>query len=111
MEPEPVSMLGWVWMWGLWLGLSTLLLGGMLSFRVGAVIRPRPVRRRPCLWRYVRGDMTVGGTVHVGLGLGGAGWWCWALGLLASDLSRGLLVVGAGALVLTALFNAGRRRR
>ncbi|NGH10029.1 hypothetical protein G5643_15100 [Serratia marcescens] len=106
---EGATMGAWVWMWGLWLSLSALLLGGMLSLPPKEVIEPRPVRRPPCLWRFVRGDMAVGGTVRIGLSLGGAGWWCGAAGLLVSDLSRSLLVVGAGALVLIALFNAGRR--
>ncbi|HFT7668210.1 TPA: hypothetical protein ACGR4L_004310 [Serratia marcescens] len=102
-------MSAWVWTWALWLSLSTLLLGGMLSLPARAVISPRPTRRSPCLWRFVRGDMDVWGTVRVGLGLGGAGWWAGAAGLLVSDLARGLLVMAAGALVLIALFNAGRR--
>lgn len=106
---DGATMGAWIWMWGLWLNLSALLLGGMLSFPVDTVIEPYPVRRRSSLWRFVRGDMAVGGTVRVGLSLGGVGWWCWVLGLLASDLSRGLLVVGVGALVLAALFNVGRR--
>lgn len=106
---EDATMGAWVWMWVLWLSLSALLLGGMLSLPPKEVIEPRPVRRLSCLWRFVRGDMAVGGTVRIGLSLGGAGWWCGAAGLLASDLSRSLLVVGAGALVLIALFNAGRR--
>lgn len=99
----------WIWLWVLWLSLSVLLLGGMLSLPPKDVVTPLPARLPPWVLRFVQGEMAVGGTVRIGLGLGGAGWWCGAAGLLVSDLSRSLLVVGAGALVLIALFNAGRR--
>ncbi|HIF6628456.1 TPA: hypothetical protein ACX37D_004881 [Serratia marcescens] len=106
---EGATMGAWIWTWVLWFSLSALLLGGMLSLPSKEVIEPRPVRRSPCLWRFLRGDMAVGGTVRIGLGLGGAGWWCSAAGLLVSDLTRSLWVVITGALVLIALFNAGRK--
>jgi hypothetical protein len=104
-----MTMGGWIWAWVLWLSLSVLLLGGMLSLPSRTVVKPRSTRVAPGIWRFMRGDMAVGGTVRIGLGLGGAGWWLGAAGLLASDWSRSLLVVGAGALVLIALFNAGRK--
>ncbi|CAI1080212.1 hypothetical protein C2M02_24205 [Serratia marcescens subsp. marcescens ATCC 13880] len=99
----------WIWLWVLWLSLSVLLLGGMLSLPPKDVVTPLPARLPPWVLRFVQGEMAVGGTVRIGLGLGGAGWWCGAAGLLVSDLSRSLLVVGGGTLVLIALFNAGRR--
>ncbi len=98
-----------MWSWLLWLSLSVLLLGGMLLLSPNSVVKSCSVRFTPGIWRFMRGDMAVGGTVRIGLGLGGAGGWLCAAGLLASDWSRSLLVVGAGALVLIALFNAGRK--
>ncbi len=98
-----------MWSWLLWLSLSVLLLGGMLLLSPNAVVKPCPARFIPGIWRFIRGDMAVEGTVRIGLGLGGAGGWLCAAGLLASDWTRSLLVVGAGALVLIALFNAGRK--
>ncbi|TPW51365.1 hypothetical protein FKD06_11395 [Serratia sp. SRS-8-S-2018] len=95
-------------MWILWLSLSFMVWGGMLSLLPGEAIRRHP-SRQPCgVWRFLRGDMAVGGTVRIGLSLGGAGWWCGSMGLLVSDVTRSVLVLGMGGLVLVALFNAGR---
>ncbi|HCR2979755.1 TPA: hypothetical protein ON189_004956 [Serratia marcescens] len=102
-------MVAWGWMWVLWLSLSAMLWGGMLSFPPQDVIRRHTPALPPAVWRFLRGDMAVGGTVRIGLGLGGAGWWCGAMGLLVSDMTRSLLVMGMGCMVLVALFNAGRR--
>ena len=98
-----------IWTGLLWLSLSTLLLGAMLSFEPKEDEASCRRRNMSCVWRFIRGDMAVGGTVRIGLGLGGAGWWCGETGLLTTDLFRSLLVVAVGACVLIALFNAGRK--
>lgn len=99
----------WAWVGLLWMSLSALLWGCMLSFPPRDVIRRHVPRMSPVIWRFLRGDMALRGTVRIGLGLGGAGWWCGAMGLLVSDLTRSLLVIAMGGMVLVALYNAGRR--
>lgn len=70
---------------------------------------PRMAFEKAWIWHLVRGDMALGGSLRCGLGVSVALWWCVAAGLLTSDVSRGVLVLTAGALVLIALINAGRR--
>ncbi|TSB25750.1 hypothetical protein FOT43_22605 [Serratia marcescens] len=106
---ESATAGAWIWLWVLWLSLSVLLLGGMLSLPPKDVVTSLPARLPPWVLRFVQGEMAVGGTVRIGLGLGGAGWWCSAAGLLVSDFTRSLWVVISGSLVLIALFNAGRK--
>ncbi len=41
----------WIWLWVLWLSLSVLLLGGMLSLPPKDVVTPLPARLPPWVLR------------------------------------------------------------
>lgn len=90
-----------------WLAISALLAGVLLLCPVRS--SPRIGFKSVWVLHLVRGDMALGGSLRVGLGACVALWWCVAAGLLTSDVSRGVLGLTAGALVLIALINAGRR--
>lgn len=100
-----------MWVWGLWLWISfsALVLGGMLSLPLQWGVGTDSIRTLPFFQRFLRGDMAVGGTLRIALGLAGVGWWCSATGILTSELLRSLLIISIGSLVLIALFNAGRK--
>ncbi|BBG67765.1 hypothetical protein SERAS_05680 [Serratia marcescens] len=72
----------WVWTGLLWLSLSAVLWGGMLSFAPREVIRRHTPHLPPVVWRFLRGDMAVGGRCALAwvwaVPGGGAGRWaCW----------------------------------
>lgn len=100
-----------MWAWGLWvwISLSALLLGAMLSFPPQWGVEADSIRTPPFFQRFLRGDMAVRGTLRIALGVSGVGWWCSAAGILTSELFRSLLIISIGSLVLIALFNAGRK--
>lgn len=62
-------------------------------------------------WRLLRGDMALGGSTGVGLGMAAVLWWCITAGILVSFQMRAALFLTAGGGVLVALVNAGRRAR
>ncbi|EMF07324.1 hypothetical protein F518_02782 [Serratia marcescens VGH107] len=102
-EAEKMEM----WIFVQWLSLGALLLGGMILTAPSAIVR-RTEKLRPCVWRFLCGDMKFWGTLWAGLGLSGVGWWCHMTALLPPAQLSGLLMVGGG-MVLIALFNVGRR--
>ncbi|HID8455194.1 hypothetical protein ACTVKH_18730 [Serratia marcescens] len=92
----------------IWLSLTVTLLGGMWVLPVRAVALPRV--KRPWLWRYLRGDMGIWGTLRAGMFVAGAGWWYQVAGFSLSQDAQDIAVLLLGATLLVAVFNAGHAR-
>lgn len=92
----------------LWLSLTATLLGGMWVLPVQTVALPRVPR--PWLWRYLRGDMGIWGTVRAGMVAAGVGWWYQAAGFSLPRDVLDIAVLLLGAPLLVAVFNAGHAR-
>lgn len=95
----------WMGMVVTWLCLTATLLGGMWVLPVRTVALPR--RPRPWLWRYLRGDMGLWGTLRAGMFAAGVGWWYQAAGFsLPRDVFDSAVLL-LGAALLVAVFNVG----
>ncbi|WP_440799896.1 hypothetical protein [Serratia marcescens] len=96
-----------------WLGITLVLMGGLLVSPRTVIARPpvSPTERwgRRCL-AFLRGEWGVWGTLRAGLALSGALWWYRAAGLPlpVRVLDNGVVLLGGVFLVV--LFNAGSRQ-
>ncbi|WP_139339687.1 hypothetical protein [Serratia marcescens] len=100
-----------LWVWILWLSLSSILLGMILLLPTQNFVEPFPYRDKAKLWllRFLKGDMNFGKTVFISLGVFIGVWWCSAAGLLISGFERELLVGVISLFVLIACFNVSRK--
>lgn len=100
---------GWAG-YGVWFAMTVALVILMQVLPVGNICRSCGIPR-PWLRRLLQGEMAIGGSVRVGLGVAASLWWVITAGVLVSDEVRAVLALTGGVLVMTALVNAGRRAR